>query len=192
MFASLTPGQARILSAARVLVKRRGYARVSLRGIATASRYSPAGLYAHFKGRDAILETLADLIRDELVATLERAAAAEKNPRSSLVAIGLSYVGYALDRPAEFDLLFRHTRSRKRNRRDRSFSAFDLLRRIASQAAPDAIPNRVDLVCLGFWACAHGLASLRATHFAELPGDWDAWTQDLLRLQVEKVVCGAL
>lgn len=191
MFANLTEGQARILAAARKLVKRRGYPRVSLRDIAAESRYSPAGLYAHFPGRDAIFDTLADCIRGELATALEQAAATEEDPQASLLAIGLAYVAFAQKHPAEFDLLFRYTKSRSKSPSDRRSPAFELLRKVTRRALPDASDERIDLVCLGFWAAAHGFASLRTTHLAGFPGDWDAWTREALRLQIAKVVCAA-
>ena len=189
MFASFTEGQARILAAARKLVKRRGYPRVSLRDIAAEARYSPAGLYAHFPGRDAIFDTLADCIRAELSTALEGAAATESDPQASLLAIGMAYVTFALEHPAEFDLLFRYTRSRSKGQGNHRSPAFELLRQVTRRATPDASDEHIDLVCLGFWAAAHGFASLRTTHLAKYPGDWDAWTREALRLQIAKVVC---
>jgi AcrR family transcriptional regulator len=177
----VTPGQTRVLSAARALVRKRGYAGVSLRQIAEAAGYSPAGLYAHFPGRLAILDALADAVRTELAARLEQAAVGE--PQAQLVAIGLAYIRFALDQPAEFEVLFRHTRSRKRSRSEPT--SVDLLRRIASEGAPDASPEDIETVCLGLWATAHGLATLRITHLADEPGNWEVWSRRILRAQLE-------
>jgi AcrR family transcriptional regulator len=185
----VSPGQTRVISAARSLVRRRGYAEVSLRQIAAAARYSPAGLYAHFPGRDGILDALADAVRHDLAAALERATAQETDPPAQLVAIGLAYIAFALEHPAEFELLFRSTRSRKRNPTDPLPSSFDLLRRIARRGAPAATADAIDVACLGLWSAAHGLANLRISHLAGVPGDWDAWSRQILRLQVEKLLC---
>ena len=187
----VSPGQTRVISAARSLVRRRGYADVSLRQIAAAAGYSPAGLYAHFPNREGILEALADAVRSDLAAVLERAAVREDEPLEQLVAIGLAYIGFALEHPAEFELLFRSSRSRKRSRTDPTLSSFDLLRRIARRAALAATADAIDVACLGLWSAAHGLANLRISHLAGVPGDWDAWSRQILRLQAEKILCPA-
>lgn len=181
--------QAKVLAAARALVRRRGYADVSLRQIAATARYSPAGLYAHFSGLDDILEALADTVRDELAQRLEAAATAGADPGAQLVAVGMAYIGFALEHPGEFELLFRQTRSRKRGFADPSPSSFDLLRRLAHRLAPHAGAEEIDVACLGMWSTAHGLATLRISHLAGLPCDWEGWSRRILRSQVETLPC---
>jgi AcrR family transcriptional regulator len=187
----VSPGQTRVISAARSLVRRRGYADVSLRQIAAAARYSPAGLYAHFPNRDGILDAVADAVRFELSTKLEKAAAQEADPLEQLVAIGVAYIAFAHEHPAEFEVLFRFTRSRKRSRTDPRPSSFDLLRRIVRRGAPAASADAIDIACLGLWSTAHGLANLRISHLAGVPVDWDAWSRQILRLQAEKLLCPA-
>jgi AcrR family transcriptional regulator len=185
----LSPGQTRVLSAARSLVRKRGYAEVSLRQIAEEAGYSPAGLYAHFSGHRAILDVLAAAVRAELAERLEQAAGQESEPMAQLVAVGLAYIGFALDQPAEFEVLFRYTCSRKRNLGEPT--SVDLLRRLAREGAPDASPEDIEVACLGLWSSAHGLATLRITHLTEEPGEWDVWSRRILRAQVETLLCGA-
>lgn len=186
----VSDGQGRILSAARGLVRRRGYAGVSLRRIAAAARYSPAGLYAHFPGLEGILDTLADAVREELGEALADAAASAADPKAQLAAVGQAYIAFAAAHPAEFELLFRHTRSRKRGPADPTPSSFDLVRDVARQAAPDVPADVLDRACLGLWATVHGLATLRITHLAQTNIDWEAWSSDILRAQVETLACG--
>lgn len=183
-----TEGQRRVLKAARALVRKKSYAQVSLRDIASASGYSPAGLYAHFRGRDAILDALAGEVRAELGAALEAALREGAAPEESLVDVGCAYVGFAMARPAEFELLFRWTRSKKQHRADPSASPFDLLRRLARGARPDLDEEAIDTACLGLWSAAHGLAALRTSHLAGFPGDWALWCRRIL----EDHVRGAL
>jgi AcrR family transcriptional regulator len=185
----VTPGQTRILCAARALVRRRGYADVSLRRIAAEADYSPAGLYAHFPSLEAILDALADAIRRELAAALEKAAAAGREPFEQLVEIGMGYIAFALKHPAEFEVLFRYARARKRSSTDPTVSSFDLLRGIARQGAPKASAEEIDVACLGLWSTAHGLATLRISHLAGMPGDWAAWSRRALQTQVETLRC---
>jgi AcrR family transcriptional regulator len=184
-----TQHQTHVVSAARMLVGKRGYALVSLRGIAAAAGYSPAGLYAHFPSREAILEALISQIRAELRAALERAVATATDPLRQLVALGCAYVSFAVAGPAEFELLFRQTRSRRRSRTDPIPSPFDLLRTVARRVRPRASEDQIDLAALGLWSAAHGLASLRTSHLADFTGDWETWTRQVIQAQVEGALC---
>ncbi|HUJ42623.1 MAG TPA: TetR/AcrR family transcriptional regulator [Opitutaceae bacterium] len=189
MFA--TASKTQIIGAARKLVRRRGHAVVSLRQIAAAAGYSPAGLYAHFPGREGIMDEVADAVRGDLAAILERAAAEQAEPTAQLVAVGLAYITFALAHAPEFELLFRYTRSRKRSSVDPLPSSFDLLRRIVRRGTPSASAEEIDLACLRLWSTAHGLANLRAFHLSEFNCDWNAWTRQILQRQVEEVLCSA-
>jgi AcrR family transcriptional regulator len=146
-------------------------------------------LYAHFRGRDAILEALADEVREELGEALKFGGSKGAMPVDRLVNIGCAYVEFALARPAEFELLFRWTRSRRGSRADRRPSPLDLLKTVAREVRPEASEDEIDLCCLGLWSAAHGLASLRTTHLASFPGDWHAWDEKVLRAQVEGALC---
>ena len=190
MFVVPTTGQKRIVRAARILVVKRGYAGVSLRDIASTAGYSPAGLYAHFSGREAILQALADIVRAELQAALNDAVAAESDPVKQLVGLGCTYVSFACAQPAEFELLFRYARSRRKSRAAVTLSTFDLLRSVARRANPTLREDTLDIACLGLWSAAHGLAGLRTSHLADFPGDWNEWTRQVLQSQVEGSLCG--
>jgi AcrR family transcriptional regulator len=187
----LSPGRTRILSATRNLVRRDGYAAVSLRRIAAEAGYSPAGLYAHYPSLGGILDALADLVRQELAAALEKGAEKERDAVEQLVGVGMAYIRYGLDHPAEFELLFRLTRSRKKSRSDPTPSSFDLLRRLARAAAPGASTEEIDSACLGLWSSAHGLANLRAAHLAGVDCDWEVWSRRILHNQVGELPCTA-
>lgn len=189
MFAS--DGQARVIAATRALVRRRGYAEASLRQIAAEAGYSPAGLYAHFPGREAILDALADEVRHELLARLVRASRDDTLPAERLVEVGMAYIGFALEHPAEFELLFRFARSRKKSRSDPRASALDFLRTLARAAAPKANEDSIDAACLGLWSTVHGLASLRMVHLADFKLDWDGWSRRILRSQAEALLCSS-
>lgn len=184
MFVERSEGQKRVLKAARALIVKNGYAAVSLRNIAAAAKYSPAGLYAHFEGREAILLALASIVREELHAALLRARSTESDPKAQLVAMGTAYVGFALEHPAEFELLFRHTRSRRKSRDAVEPSTFDLLRDALGAMRPTATAEEIDLAGLGFWCTAHGLAGLRTSHLADFEGDWERWTRRVLEMQL--------
>lgn len=189
MFVSL--GQTRVLRAARSLVRKNGYAAVSLRQIAAESGYSPAGLYAHFPGLNGIFEALADAVRQDLAGLLEKAAGEKGDAAAKLVAVGMAYIQFGLSHPAEFELLFHVTRTRKKGRHDPIPSSFDLLRRLARQASPQASADDIDSACMGLWAAAHGLAVLRGVHLSGVDCDWTLWSRRIVAAQVGRFECGA-
>ncbi len=81
-----------------------------------------------------------------MATTLECAAAEQAEPPAQLVAVALAYITFALYHAAEFELLFRYTRSRKRSV-DPSPSPFDLLRKIVRRGAPSASAEEIGLAC---------------------------------------------
>ncbi len=94
----------RILSAAARLVDRDGPEALSLREVARESGYSPAGLYAYFKGRDDILAALAARHAATLADRL-RAAPAEEHP---LLDLGLVWLRFARQHPGRLRLAMTH------------------------------------------------------------------------------------
>lgn len=178
MFVPRSEGQARIVRAARALVRRGGPAAASLRGIAAAAGYSPAGLYAHFGGREAILEAVLEELRDELTDTVEQAGRAQKDPHKRLVAHGLAYVGWAAARPGEFDLLHRWTPPKRRHVIDLRTSPIDVLRATARELGGSE--RATDQLAFGLWALSHGLAGLRAS-FAGSDAEYEARCAEVLR-----------
>src|SRR5258708_38249037 len=59
-----------ILDAARSIVVRQGFDALSMRKIAEEVGYSPASLYLHFSGRDAIAHALCSEAHAQLLASL--------------------------------------------------------------------------------------------------------------------------
>ncbi|MFT5682580.1 MAG: AcrR family transcriptional regulator [Myxococcota bacterium] len=94
----------RILSVAMRLVDRDGPDALSLREVARESRYSPAGLYAYFSGRDGILDALAHQHAASLVGALETAPA-EEHP---LIDLGIAWLRFACEHPGRLQLALTH------------------------------------------------------------------------------------
>ncbi|MFL5436005.1 MAG: TetR/AcrR family transcriptional regulator, partial [Myxococcales bacterium] len=105
----------RILEAARTLLLAKGHRRLSLREVARRAGYSPASLYEHFDGKDAIVGALAAEAGSALYAALAKAAAGQREPKDRLVRIGRAYVRFARQHPQDFLLLFSHLPSSRRS-----------------------------------------------------------------------------
>lgn len=64
----------RLLAAGRAAWGRSGLAGVTVRGVCAAAGLQPRYFYEHFAGREALVEAVADEVRDELFATLVASA----------------------------------------------------------------------------------------------------------------------
>ena len=74
----------RILRAAVVLFRERGYHGSSMRTLARALRMEAASLYYHFKSKQEILFAILDRTLDDLLAGVGRAVASADGPEARL------------------------------------------------------------------------------------------------------------
>ena len=108
----LTPREARqaktrqqILDAALAIVGEEGADKLSLRALATRVQYSPAGLYAYFDGKDAIIDAVCEE-GDQLLRHYLRRVPTDLLPGDYFVELGQAYIQFALDNEAYFMLMF--------------------------------------------------------------------------------------
>ncbi|BBU27404.1 TetR family transcriptional regulator [Burkholderia sp. THE68] len=95
----------RILEVSREIVKREGFASLSMRKLAEAIDYSPAALYLHFRSRGEIARAL----RTEGHARLREAFLAHTtivDPAARLNAMARAYVEFGLAEPETYRLMF--------------------------------------------------------------------------------------
>jgi AcrR family transcriptional regulator len=94
--------------AARELIAAGGPSLLTLRGVARAVGLSPAAIYRYYPG----LDSLVDAVRADLCAELKlfvesaRDSATEDDPVARISRISLAFRSWALERRAEFTLLF--------------------------------------------------------------------------------------
>lgn len=94
-----------ILSAARWVLLERGVEGMSLREVARRADYSPAALYNHFTDKNALVAAVAM----ECVGTLARylgQVPPDGDARRRLRELGLAYVAFADENPAEYAVIF--------------------------------------------------------------------------------------
>jgi AcrR family transcriptional regulator len=150
----------RILDTARALLDEQGTAALSLREVARRAGVTHQAPYHHFADRESILAELVTAGFDELA---RRLAAANDQPgpaRRILVASGIAYVGFALDQPGVFRIMFRpdvcdsarfpHAMAAG----DRARGELQRLVRLVHGGADDAA------LAAMHWAQVHGLAVL--------------------------------
>jgi AcrR family transcriptional regulator len=97
-----------LLEAARQLAEECGIDSFTLREVARRARVSHAAPYHHFADKTALVEALAIETYKRLAQVLQRACDRKGgNALDRLGAIGIAYVEFAVEHPAEFRLLTR-------------------------------------------------------------------------------------
>ena len=169
----------RILEVSREIVKREGFASLSMRKLAEAIDYSPAALYLHFKSRGEIARALRveghASLRDVFLAQTTIA-----DPAARLNAMGRAYVEFGLAEPETYRLMFMEPAgfadasahgADHADRTDRADHAAECgaatLSLIADafvelRAADRLPPHAAPAACAeGLWANLHGIVALK-------------------------------
>jgi AcrR family transcriptional regulator len=152
----------RILETAEALLEAEGLQALSLREVARRAGVTHQAPYHHFADRESILAELVTQGFDDLTQRLAKAndLTATSGQRKALMQAGTAYVGYAIEHPGVFRIMFRR-------------EVCDASRFPAAQAASErAHQELLRLVALlhegaqdpalisTYWALVHGLAGL--------------------------------
>nr|WP_241831597.1 TetR/AcrR family transcriptional regulator [Parafrankia soli] len=168
----------RLVEVGTAMLDEGGLAAVSLRAIARQAGVSHGAPRRHFPTHAALLaaiaaEGLADLA-SRLAGVRAAGEAAGASPHECVVDAGSAYVRFARERPAMFELMFRHDIlvGSGENLRERSLPLFDAwtdLVRAALPALPAppagagaGAPEQVRRRALLAWTHLHGIAVLAA------------------------------
>ena len=194
---TLTPRERRaqrthdaILEAARGLLSKKGVEALSIRSIADAIDYSPAGLYEYFGSKEEII--LAVVAQGFARFTQALEAVDPKLPaREYARNVGLAYIDFAVNNPDFFVLMFTTAplfdfyAAANEQLKDPKSSA-ELLKAEPSFAvlyhaiercvAEGLFPTRpgygIFEMALTAWGHVHGAAMLRVTNFRHIPADF--------------------
>lgn len=149
--------RAALLAAAEAELAERGVEAFSLRSVAKRAGVSHAAPAHHFGDAGGLLTALAtEGFRRFLACQHRREAAADHDPAAQMLAAGLGYIDFALERPTLFRLIFASARL---NRGDEDLAA-------AGAASYQHLVDQVSAVGGGTadvaaaWAMVHGLADL--------------------------------
>ncbi|MGU3468532.1 TetR/AcrR family transcriptional regulator [Methylobacterium sp. C33D] len=187
-----------LLEAARRFIAERGIGGFTLVDAARLVGVTPAALYRHFRGREALLEELAGRGFAELAARLARALTSRGTPLERFTRMGETYLAFAEEEPAYYAAIF-ETRGAPAAGIDSDTAAgaearpspFDLLVEALQATFADGFGGVAPrFIALEVWALAHGLATLSAAgHLPRGPGFPDKY--ELLRAGVLALVHGA-
>jgi AcrR family transcriptional regulator len=155
--------RAALIDAATNLIRESGPAEFSLREAARIVGVDPAACYRHFRDREEVLVAIAQDGFADLADTLARTRKGVRGARAQLLAMSQGYLSFALERPAQFRLMFGESGVPSRDPRLRlprvQRTAYEQLVDVATSYLGDA---RVDIEALAntLWAVSHGVARL--------------------------------
>ncbi|MDP4021867.1 TetR/AcrR family transcriptional regulator [Methylobacterium sp. NEAU 140] len=183
-----------LIEAARRFIAERGIGGFTLVDAARVVGVTPAALYRHFRGREALLEELAGRGFNELAARLARALTSRGTALERFTRMGEAYLAFAEEEPAYYAAIF-ETRGLPAEASAEAPalrpSPFDLLVEALQATFADGFGGVAPrFIALEVWALAHGLATLSAAgHLPRGPGLPDKY--ELLRAGVLALVHGA-
>ena len=190
-----------LIEAARRFIAERGIGGFTLVDAARLVGVTPAALYRHFRGREALLEELAGRGFADLAARLARALTSRGTPLERFTRMGEAYLAFAEEEPAYYAAIF-ETRGHPADVGELEAAAitggpaarpspFDLLVEALQATFADGFGGVAPrFIALEVWALAHGLATLSAAgHLPRGPGFPDKY--ELLRAGVLALVHGA-
>jgi AcrR family transcriptional regulator len=155
-----------LLDASLELMEAEGLGALSLREVARRAGVTHQAPYHHFADKGALVAAIVaegfGLLRDEM---LRQRARAGPGAAARLAAIGVGYVGFALQHPAHFRVMFRPELTAtvtSPEHREVTTEAYRLLEESVAACVDEGLASRSDqqaLVLLS-WSLVHGLAAL--------------------------------
>jgi len=172
----------KILDAARELFITEGYDGVSMRKVAEKIEYSPTAIYMHFADKEQLFHELCqqDFAR---LAEVFQSSAMPLDPVERLKQIGRTYVGFGLQYPNHYKLMFmtphpvqEPTEADCEIKGNPEVDAYAFLK-LTVQQAIDAGCFReelrdADLLSQTLWAAVHGVISLQIAKGCDHWVDW--------------------
>lgn len=158
--------EAALLDEAVAQVRRRGADKVSLRALASTLGVSPSAAYQHFGDKDALLGEVGQrgfaMLSTRMRAGMAQVAGDDDEAAvSRMQAVGTAYVGFALEEPHLFRLMFGPL-CRKSKTGDAGDSAYGILEEQLGQLGARGllrVPGDEALQLL-IWSVVHGFSSL--------------------------------
>jgi AcrR family transcriptional regulator len=190
-----------LIEAARGFIAERGLGGFTLADAAKLVGVSPAALYRHFSGREALVAEVAGRGFDQLAERLARALRSPGTPIERFTRMGEAYLAFAEEEPGFYAAMFSPRGGETDEPRGpwgprpgeaHEVGAFNLLVNALMMTFPDGFDG-VDprFVALEVWALSHGIATLAASgQLPKGPGFPDKY--ELLRAGVLALVHGAI
>jgi AcrR family transcriptional regulator len=149
-----------LVAAGAEVLAERGVDGLSLREVARRAGVSQAAPYHHFADKAALLSAIAEQGYLDLAAALRAGAEDAGGPAlMRFQGMGIAYVGFAVEHPAMFRLLFRPEMLAAAN--PAGTASYRVLEEgLAAAMAEGSVIGNKDDIALAAWCAAHGAATL--------------------------------
>ncbi|HZH51331.1 MAG TPA: TetR/AcrR family transcriptional regulator [Microvirga sp.] len=191
-----------LIEAAQRFIAERGLGGFTLADAAKLVGVTPAALYRHFRGREALVAEVAFRGFTELSNRLGRALQSDGTPLERFTRMGEAYLAFAEQEPGFYAAMFSAKPAdgeacgpkgkAEPAEKPPGGNAFDFLVHALSDTFPDGFRDvDVRFVAIEVWALSHGIAMLDAAgQLPKGPGLPDKY--ELLRAGVLALVHGAI
>ncbi len=95
-----------ILEVSKYLLLKNGFSKMSMRKIANKADVTATSIYLHFKNKDDLLLALIEESIANLNKVLRNALDETASPIEQLESLADAYVGYALENPQEYEIIY--------------------------------------------------------------------------------------
>jgi AcrR family transcriptional regulator len=156
-----------LLSAAIKFIREGGFQQMSLRALARRAGVSPAAPYHHFKDKNELLAEVATDSFRRMTEDMQRAQ--QRLPERAdavdrFIAIGRSYMSFAIKHPAHFQVMFGPIlmdKAQYPHLQEAASECFEQLHSTVTLAfGEDGTPEAIRNVALTSWSTVHGAAVL--------------------------------
>jgi AcrR family transcriptional regulator len=157
----------KILAAAKKLFLEKGIEKTSIRNIADQIEYSPGIIYHYFRDKNEIFHALHQSGFMHLMSKMS-VLTSVRDPRERLKAMGTIYIGFAMENPDMYDLMFikeapiDHVTSLEHDDWKEGGSTFNFLRETIRECVAKGHFHGHDEEALAYmvWSTVHGMVSL--------------------------------
>jgi AcrR family transcriptional regulator len=147
-----------LIKAGRAILEKDGAEALTLRACARKAGVSHAAPQHHFASVNDLLAEIAATGFEDFVKALDRGAAGSPSPVEKLKAMGYSYVAFARERPAVYQLMFGVAAPLSSQRlRTARIAAWEQLANAVSAAAG---PQDKEAKAMQVWSAVHGFSML--------------------------------
>jgi len=183
-----------ILDAAREILVREGYERLSMRKVAEKIDYSPTAIYLHFKDRDDLVFCVCEQLMAGLVRELNEVKSRHADPLVALRKGLRRYVDFGLKHPEHYQATFmtRHSADPDVDQRylepnTMGMQAFSFLPLLVGECVRQKKLAKVDVhaASCALWAGIHGITSLQIAMPNFKWNDRDKVIDQLIAMMVE-------
>lgn len=146
-----------LIKAGRAILEKDGIGALTLRACARKAGVSHAAPQHHFASISNLLGEIAATGFEDFVKALDKGAARSSSPVEKLKAMGHSYVAFARERPAVYQLMFGAVPLSSERLQSAKEAAWEQLANAVSEAAG---PEDKEAKAIQVWSTVHGFATL--------------------------------